>query len=237
MYKIAICDDEKGTCAELENYIRHYGSTHFIQIEIEVFYSGEALCKYMQHNEYFELLFLDIELPNINGVDVGRFIRTIMTNEQTDIVYISSKNNYAMQLFQCRPLDFLIKPITYEMIEKILDVFVKRSGINNMCFECLVDRTYRRIKFSDIIYFKSDNKKIHIYTVSGSIFTFSGKLGEVRLKLPEEMFLTIHKSYIISFKYIKDYTYEWVEMVNGEILTISKVHRKEVRRKLLQYEQ
>lgn len=237
MYKIAICDDEKSTCVELENFIKHYGSTHFIKIETEVFYSGKTLCTYLEQNEYFELLFLDIGLPNIDGIDVGHFIRTTMENEQTDIVYVSSEKNYALQLFQYRPLDFFIKPITYEMIENILGIFVKRRRISDIFFECLVNRTYQRIKLSNIIYFKSDNKKINLYSVSGEMFTFYGKLEEIRLKLPEEMFLTIHKSYIINYKYVNKYTYEWMEMVNGDILTISKSHRKEVRSKLLQYEQ
>lgn len=145
MYRIAICDDEKSTCGELENYIKHYCGSHFKQAEIGVFYSGEALCEYLKRNEYFELLFLDIELPSINGVDVGQFIRKTLGNEYMDIVYISSKENYAMQLFQYRPLDFLIKPITPETIERILNAFVKRSGISNICLFYL---SYKRGVFS-----------------------------------------------------------------------------------------
>ena len=71
MYRIAICDDEKSTCAEIESYILMYSKLRFIRNEIEVFYSGEAFCEYVKQGNFFDLLFLDIELPAINGIEVG----------------------------------------------------------------------------------------------------------------------------------------------------------------------
>lgn len=70
MYRIAICDDEKSTCAEIESYILMYSKLRFIRNEIEVFYSGEAFCEYVKQGNFFDLLFLDIELPAINGIEV-----------------------------------------------------------------------------------------------------------------------------------------------------------------------
>lgn len=55
--------------------------------------------------------------------------------------------------------------------------------------------------------------------------------------IPENSFLVIHKSYMVNYEYVNEYTYEWVKMINGDILNISKAHRKEVRSQLMQYEQ
>lgn len=84
MYRIAICDDEKSTCAEIESYILMYSKLRFIRNEIEVFYSGEAFCEYVKQGNFFDLLFLDIELPAINGIEVGKFVRTSLGDESFD---------------------------------------------------------------------------------------------------------------------------------------------------------
>ena len=237
MYRIAICDDEKSTCAEIESYILMYSKLRFIRNEIEVFYSGEAFCEYVKQGNFFDLLFLDIELPAINGIEVGKFVRTSLGDEKMDIIYISSKINYAMQLFQNRPMDFLVKPVKYSAVEMNMDIFVKKKGIKSIYFECLVDKVSRRVFLSEILYFKSDDKKIRIILTNGEEISFYGKLKDIRMSVPENSFLVIHKSYMETYEYVNEYTYEWVKMINGDILNISKAHRKEVRSQLMQYEQ
>ena len=64
-----------------------------------MFYDGESLCEYLKSSSSVDLLFLDIELPKCNGVEVGKYIREKLENEETEIIYISSKTNYAMKLF------------------------------------------------------------------------------------------------------------------------------------------
>ena len=135
MYRFAICDDEIDTCNQLEGYITSYLDTHYIKGDIDVFYSGEKLCQYLLSDNNFNIIFLDIELPKINGVKVGQYVRNHLEDEITDIVYISSKTSYAMELFGNRPLDFLVKPLTYGKIEKVLDIAIKRNGVRERCFE------------------------------------------------------------------------------------------------------
>ncbi len=72
----------------------------------------------------YDLLFLDIELPQINGVAVGRYIRETIKNEIIQIAYISSKQKYAMELFEMHPINYLVKPLTYEKIAKVIDKFL-----------------------------------------------------------------------------------------------------------------
>ncbi len=236
MYKIGICDDEVNVCTEIEQYIKKYCKLHFLNAETAVFYSGDKLCNYLDFEDNLELVFLDIEIPNKNGILVGQYIREEAKNEKMDIVYISSKENYAMQLFKNRPLDFLVKPIRYAQIEKVLDIFIKRKGIQERMFECVVNRVHKRVELSDILYLASNDKKITIYTTRNKEITFYGKLVEVFEKLPKSMFLPIHKSYIINCDYVKEYTYGWVKLTNNEVLEISKSNRKQVRRSLLEYE-
>lgn len=233
MYKVAICDDEIGTCNNLEIYIEKYMEAHYISTEVDVFYTGEALCDYLEKNNEINLIFLDIELPKANGVEVGQYVRNKLKDEVTDIIYISSKTSYALDLFKCRPLDFIIKPLSYEKIENILDVVIKRNGIKSKTFEFQCEGVIQKILLQQIVYFRSDNKKIHIITCSGEEKVFNGKLIDVIDKVPTTAFLQIHKSYLVNCDYVSEYTYELVKMVNHDILNISKAHRKDVKSALI----
>ena len=108
--KVIICDDEKSTCSELEENILKYAREKSVPLVTEVFYSGDTLLDYLKR-EKINILFLDIELPGKDGVMVGKYIREVLEEENIFLIYISSKENYALQLFQNRPFDFLVKPI------------------------------------------------------------------------------------------------------------------------------
>ena len=75
VFHIGICDDEKGTCAELENMIYEYGEKQRIKVDISVWYTGESLCKFLKKENTLDILFLDIELISTDGIKVGNYIR------------------------------------------------------------------------------------------------------------------------------------------------------------------
>ena len=96
---IAVCDDEIKICSHVENILINILAHKFFEYNIDVFYSGEALCEEMERTKY-DLVFLDIELPKMNGVEIGKYIRDTKNDNITQIVYISSKQEYAMELFK-----------------------------------------------------------------------------------------------------------------------------------------
>ena len=230
-----ICDDEKSTCAELEQMLLNYASERAIKLDVDVFFSGDTLTNYLYKEEAPDILFLDIELPVSNGVVVGDYIRRVLENEQIFIIYISSKEQYALQLFKNRPFDFLVKPLDEKKIFHILDNIFRIIGKSNCAFEYQNKGVAYRIQYRDILYFQSVGRKINII-MRQETKCFYGKLADVAVKIPEYLFLNIHKSYLVNFNYVKEYTYEWVKMVNGDILNISRANRAKVRRKILERE-
>ena len=118
MFRIAICDDESTICSQIEKII--LGAHRIIneEIEIEIFGSGEELCEFMENRHLFDLIFMDIELKLINGIEVCRKIREEFKDESSKIIYISARDGYAMDLFESRPLNFLVKPLSAEIIIK-----------------------------------------------------------------------------------------------------------------------
>ena len=230
--KAIICDDEKSTCSELEEIILKYAKERRVPLVTEVFYSGDILLDYLKR-EKINILFLDIELPGKDGVMVGKYIREVLEEENIFLVYISSKENYALQLFQNRPFDFLVKPIEQAKIYHVLDNICRISGKNSAEFKFQVQNSTYCILYKDILYFQSAGRKINI-VMKREVRTFYGKLNEIEEKLPENLFLRIHKSYLVNKSYVKGFTYEWVKMLNGDVLNISKINRADVRRKILE---
>ena len=180
-----------------------------------------------------DLIFLDIELVHKNGISVGKFIRGEMEDIQTHIVYISSKQGYAMQLFKIQPLDFLIKPVSNEHLKEVIARSLKQKRSPDICFEYQKGGSIRRIPTRDIAYFMSMDKKIRLVTKDGEE-EFYGKLKKVLEKLPAD-FVMIHQSYIINQLYVSEYSYDSVRMSNGTVLSISKPYRKSTRSKIKQY--
>ena len=239
MYKIGICDDDKILCSVLEEQIYELSKEIEIKVDVEVWYSGESIQNDLKKGIELDLLFLDIELVQKNGIAVGNFIRNEMENMQTHIVYISSKESYAMQLFKVQPLDFLIKPVSDENIREVLIRSIRQKSSGDTCFEYRKGNSVFRVPVLNIAYFMSMDKKIIIVKKDEkgnySMEEFYGKLKNIADTLPAD-FLTIHQSYIINRAYVSEYSYEMVKMVNGENLNISKPYRKETRSKIRQHQ-
>lgn len=232
MYRIGICDDDKILCGELEEMLYRAAEELSVKAEVEVWYSGESLLSDLQKGVSLELLFLDIELAQQNGVAVGSFIRNEMADMETHIVYISGRESYAMQLFRIQPLDFLIKPISEDRLREVLGRSLKQRQNGSLCFEYRKGGSVFRIPTKDIVCFMSEDKKIRAVTRTGEE-TFYGKLKKIGEALPRD-FMMIHQSYIINQKYVREYAYDAVTMLDGTVLPISKPYRKEIRSKIRQ---
>ena len=234
MIYIAVCDVDKKICSFMEHIIRKYAQENAINVEIDIFYSGEALCKSLENSNYYDLICLDIQLQKMSGIDVGLYLREKLGNDATHLIYISESTNHAMKLFQIRPLNFMIKPVYDSAMWKNLHKAVQLIEKQNLCFQYKKGRTYHRILYSSILYFKSEGKKVYIILDDHSK-EFYGKIDLIMSEVPLQKFIRIHKSYIINLNYIKEYCFESVKMSNGEVLAISKTYRKDIRERILSH--
>ncbi len=223
--RIAICDDEVGTCSDLENIILEFAGCRALRMETEVFYSGEAFYRSIQEQCPFDLVFLDIVLLQLDGVSVGRQIREQLGNDKISIVYISSKETYAMSLFQVRPLDFLIKPLVKEKVEALLEQFIRLSEINKKEFYFHMGKSIYRLYLDEIYYFACNGRKVEIYTCLGQK-EFYGVMQKVWEQVEGKGFWIIHKSYIVNTAFVSVYHYDSVQMTDGTCLPISQKYRR-----------
>ena len=191
----------------------------------------EKLYADMLRGETFDLIFLDIELKAMNGVNLGAKIRTELQNEKTHIVYISAKSEYAMELFAVRPLNFLIKPVQEQDIIKNLEKAIKLSQYYDDYIKFQRGSELYSVAYGEVRYFSTTGRKVEIHTTSVDL-DFYGKLDDVQAKTPPG-FIRIHKYYLIHEMYVKKWEYEMVVMNRDEQLSISPRYRKAVREMLM----
>jgi len=230
--RVAICDDEKQVCSQLETDLRGILAGLNVKHEIDVHSTGEGLCGKMESMAHYDLIFLDIEFAEskINGVEVGRQIRGVYERHAVSIVYISWEKKYSMQLFEIRPLNFLIKPLEYGKVEQVVKTYLKLSGMWVDNFVYKVRQETRRVKVKDIVYLESTNRKITLHLADGRKEAFYGMLKEVyREQLQKFDFLHIHASYAVNYNYVALMARCHVDLTLGKkTLPISKQKKKEV---------
>ncbi|KNZ43473.1 LytR/AlgR family response regulator transcription factor [Acetobacterium bakii] len=235
MFSIAICDDQRAICSEIETIILDYQKSTLMEIQIEVFYSAKKLSIYMEHEHNFDLIFLDIEMKGFNGLDLGRKIREEMDNQITQIVYVSGKESYFKDLFEVRPMHFLSKPVEPDKVIKDVELAMKLANRLGGVFSYKKGPDTHKLPIKNIIYFQSVNREIKIVTITGEEL-FYGKLHEVFRQVTKYRFINIHKSYIINYEQVANFKYDEVVMSNSDCLPISQLKRKEVRGLQMKYE-
>ena len=236
MFKIAVCDDIKATCDELKKIILSKAKEVLHEnISVDIFYSGDALISDIGEGNLYDLIFLDIELGGkINGVEIGHIIRDEMDDYITQIVYISSKNNYDRQLFDVQPLHFLQKPIDVSKLLNDIRLAIKISGKGNKIFEFKNLRNTVKVPYKDILYFESKGREIFLFGTKNN-YNFYGNIKSLEEVLPK-FFIHPNRSYFVNYEFITCFKFEELIMTDGSIIPISRNKRKEIRELQLVFE-
>lgn len=228
MLRIAICDNDKVICSQIESIIIKYCAENSLKSDVEVFYSGESILSYIRQGNQFDLIYLDIEMDQINGIEVGRQMRRVMKDYTTEIVYVSGKDEYDRQLFEVQPLHFIPKPIASDAVIDVLKLALERSAkiYGIFCYQKGNDKF--KVAIKNILYFESEGRKTKIITIDREDY-FIGNLEDVLKNVSKEQFKKIHRSYLINFNHVNVFKYDEVVMSNGHILPISQSRRKAMR--------
>lgn len=240
MLKVAICDDEMKVANEVEQCILRYGSENNIDFLIDKYSSGEALLK---ADLSFDVIFLDIIMNNIDGIETGRTIKN--NNIKTHIVYITNFTNYSMSAHKVHAFDFIEKPIDYLKISEVLGDLVKYMSDSQVTAEYIRVVTDSGVEtlvnVDDIRYFKyTGSRKVVMYTTDNNEDTgvvTSDTIYEIYERLNKSKFFIPHRAYIINFKFVLSAEMKELKiiMTNGEVIYISQKKRKEFKEELHKY--
>lgn len=233
MINIGICDDENGFVLELRKNLLEYSMEKNVEIMIYPYNNSKDMLSDIEKGVNLDLIFLDIQLKEISGVEVGKKIRSNLENETIQIVFVSSIKNYAMQLFDLRPMNFLIKPINYDKTKFILDEYERLFCLNNSYFEYHIGKSVCKVNEQVILYFQSQAKKVHMYMCNDQV-EFYDKLSEIMRRLKDKNFCMVHKSFIINMRYATEYKRDCDVMANGEVIPVSRAMKDNLNKKLLE---
>ena len=233
MIKIAIVDDDIRVCFDIEKYVLNYSDFSLEKFEVEIFQSGEKFLEYWDNQCQFDLVFLDIELYELNGIKVGNILRKIKEDYKVQIVYISTLKTYAMELFQNRPFDFIVKPVKEEKVWSTLKDYITGFVTTKSYYKYTLNRKEYSIWVKDIIYLQSNRKKLLIKTKKETIEIY-GKLSDEIKKLPENLFLRIHRCYAVNIDYVSGFSPGEITLINDEKFSISKTFQDKINQKLIE---
>lgn len=228
MINIAICDDNKDVCSQMENILFEYAYKKKLKIDVSVFFSGESFLDFLNQGNTFDLTYLDIEIGKINGVEVGKHIRKVMKNYCMEIVYISGNEGYERQLFDVQPLHFIPKPINGSIVIDDMKLAMERSKTLKGFFTYQKGYNTYKVPLDQVLYFESLNREMKIVTTTYHD-TFYRNMDDVYLSVCQHNFLQIHRSYVINYNHAAQLKYSEIVMSNGELLPISRSRRSELR--------
>jgi DNA-binding LytR/AlgR family response regulator len=184
-----------------------------------------------------DLIFLDINMPEISGLSFARSI-----NSDIKIIFTTAYREYAVEGFDLRAVDYLLKPISFERLFQSINKYIDEArpekpgsennpeqGVSDYIF-VRSDRKMIKIAFGDILFIESISDYIKIHLISKSVVTRE-TITSIEAKLPKKDFIRTHRSFIISKTLIDSYTNEFVEIGPRQI-PISRSYKDEVLKKL-----
>lgn len=229
--RIAICDDNKKFVAQLEEAIE---KIKIKNVEIDCFYSGDSLLKYLIRKEdfYYQIYLLDIEMPGTNGLKVAEEIRVF--DKRAIIIFLTSHSDYVYKSFEVLPFRFINKPVNYSNLERTISAAIDHIYSSKKYIFISVKNAHIQLCCESIIFFEGDRRKINVYTIDDK-YTFYSKMTTIEQMVDDSFFVRIHVSYLINMDYVKAIYLEEVLLTNGMTLPISKKYRKSVREQHLKY--
>ncbi len=229
MILIGICDDEKlhrQTITQLcEQFFEEFEQEH-TYIE---FASGEEVLAYQ--GDQLHLLFLDIEMGDVSGLDVLDSLRE--SDKIWRIAFASSHGEQRLDTIDMKTLAFLDKPLSYEGVKKCLEIAIAENARNISATFTLLDGK-KDFKLSEIVYIRAEK---HYMSVCAKQCDFMGydSMKQVEEQLQGTTMIRIHKSYLANMQYIKKLTAEEVLMSNGKRLPIGRKYKSVVKEAFYQF--
>lgn len=232
--KIAIIEDEQAFVDSLGRLLRQWSETYKYLIDIKSYATGEAFLLAWEASEIFDVIFVDIMLPNsVNGMDLAKYIRE--KNPQVPIIFATSVRENMGDGYRVSAMQYLVKPAMYSDIEECMnkisvDLSRKKSSI--YCFR-KSKNSISRIQYHDILYFSSSLQYTEIHTIYG-VEKQLERLKNIETSLPDE-FIRCHRSIIVNIEAVHSISPVSITLPDFTTIPISKTYFNAVKNKYLAY--
>jgi len=201
-----IVDDELAARNILKKYI---SNVPFLHLSGEFKNAMEAF-SFLQKNKV-DLLFLDIEMPQLSGIHFAKII-----GSDANIIFTTAHREFAVEGFELNAIDYLLKPFSFNRFLAAIKKCVKNdtSNTSSLLDKYMYIRTNKKmvkVKYADLLFIEGMGNYIKVHLSNRTLITYE-KMSAILEALPENEFVRIHKSYIVNVSRIETFTREYVEI-------------------------
>lgn len=229
-YQCVIIDDEPIAIRVIENHLKS-----FSQIEYRGGFTRAVDALPLLNSEEIDLLFLDIHMPEVSGLD---FLKALPVPPK--VIFTTAYRNFAVDAFELDAVDYLMKPIAFDRFIKAVNKFLvlaEKPHTSNAGQQAKhdsiilkADKKSYKVLLSDIFYVESMDNYIKVHTDKGTLICYESLSG-VEERLPGSLFMRIHRSYIINVGRLELFTNSYLK-INKQDLPIGRGYKKEVLNRL-----
>jgi len=192
--RIAICDDLSSEREALKNMLVQ----EIKNCTVTEFDNGLRLIT-CHNDEPFDLIFLDIIMPGISGIETAQEIRK--TDKKTPVIFVSTSEEFGVMSYRVLAFDYILKPIDKDVLSESLRRFTDMDS-GQQCIEVNCSGITAKILLSNIVCMESNLHKVVLSLSQGRSVTVSAKLSDYEKVLSQHGFIRCHKSYLINAQYI-----------------------------------
>lgn len=234
MVRIAICDDEKNAVNLHEDIVKNSLQACGIGYEITTYiHSRNLLCDIIDDNFFYDLILLDIEMPDVTGMELSEKIKPYLPNVK--IIFITSHVEYAIDAFELSIFRYVPKNNLKVKLTAVVTDAAKLIELE-AGQEYIIQTTNRleKIPYKDIFYIQRDGKNVSIVSSAGTS-KVRKSLQQVFNELNTSEFIFIDRGHIVNIIQIMKVSDGMAVLKNGEQLPISRSHLQEVKRQINQF--
>lgn len=231
MIKIAVCDDEKIVLDEICSKVQDAFSEINCTAEIFKTHKPFDLVEHIKNNTT-DVLFLDIDMPSLSGMDIAQFL--IDSNAEILLVFVTSHDTLVYQSFRYRPFGFIRKSHFDEEIGAVVKSIADELQKRNEHFSFKTNEGFFKVPFEDIIYFESESNYINLHCTDNQ-YRFRGIITSLENELKAKGFIRTHKGFLVNQQHIFAIKGDDIELSSKELLPIGRTNRESVKKAILRY--
>lgn len=220
MLRIAICDDSRDFLQQAAGMVRQWSEQRRIPIQLFLYENGDELLS-AAFSSPMDIVFLDIIMPLLNGMDTARELRQHDTSVQ--IIFLTSSPEFALESYEVHAQGYLLKPVTYEKILKELDECAHSYQLEPKNIVVKTPFGYQKLYFHEIEYAEAQNKRVIFYLRSGSSVETMDPLYSFKETLNNQNgFFKCHRSYLVYLPNVDHFSTTEITMKSGRQIPVAR---------------